>query len=377
MIHKNASPWVIGLALFAMFFGSGNLVFPITVGKYAEGMYLVGTLGFVVTAVLLPFVGVLTMVIYKGDYTRFFRVLGGPLGFLFTLMLLSFWIPLGSGPRCITLAHAAIKSYMPSLPLWLFSLIYSVSVFFMTYTESRVITLLGKFLTPILLLSLTVVVGAGIYYSPGLAHVDYKSIEVFTYALVEGYNTQDLIASFFFSSTIIHILTHSEEHSTSINKSQLRLVLKSGIIGISILTTVYLGLLYMGATYAAVLQETSKDSVLAQLSLHLLGPQAAFIPVIAIALACVTTSVALALAFTTFLKESVFRDKISHGTALAMTTALTFAMSLLGFEGVSFVLGTAMQVLYPSLIVLMVYNLSRLAFASEKKSVECKVGPLV
>ncbi|MDP1836673.1 MAG: branched-chain amino acid transport system II carrier protein [Chlamydiales bacterium] len=369
--HKSASAWVIGLALFSMFFGSGNLIFPIIVGKHAEGMYLIGTMGFVITAVLLPFAGVLTMVIFKGDYTRFFSILGKPLGFLFTFLLLSFWIPLGSGPRCITLAFAAVKTYVPFLPLVVFSAIYSLAVFFMTYTESRVITILGKVLTPLLLLSLAVVVGAGVYFSPGLAQVDHEAIQVFTHALIEGYNTQDLIASFFFSSAVIHILSHApQEEGVTVRKSHLKLVLQASLIGIGILATVYLGLLYMGATYSAVLQETSKDSLLSQLSLYLLGPHMAFVPVIAIALACVSTSVALALVFTNFIKEVVFRDKISHVWALTMTTVVTFAMSLLGFEGISKVLGAAMQVLYPGLIGLMIVNLAIQCFRSKKNFVE-------
>lgn len=349
---KNVSPWIIGLALFSMFFGSGNLIFPITVGKYSQQMYLIGSLGFLMTAVLLPFTGVVTMVSFKGDYKKFFSLLGPKAGFLFMFCLLTFWIPLGSGPRCITLAYAAIKTYIPTLSLTSFSLFYSLLIFLMTYRESRVIALLGKVLTPVLLLSLLSIILAGIYSSPKIVSIDSGALTVFSHALVEGYNTQDLIASFFFSSALFHILQPAK-----LENSHLKLVLQASVIGIAILAAVYIGLLYLGAAYAEILEQTPKDRLLSQLSLHLLGTKMAFIPIITIALACLTTSVALSLVFTTFLKESVCQERISYTLALAITVGSTFFMSLLGFEGVSHILGSAMQILYPSMILLMIVNL--------------------
>ncbi|MCB9229710.1 MAG: branched-chain amino acid transport system II carrier protein, partial [Deltaproteobacteria bacterium] len=95
---------IVGLALFSMFFGSGNLIFPLDVGRVAGGQFLWGALGFILTAVLVPFMGVVAMVVYNGDYQKFFAFSGKKTGFILTLILLSFWIPFGSGPRCITLS---------------------------------------------------------------------------------------------------------------------------------------------------------------------------------------------------------------------------------------------------------------------------------
>ncbi len=63
---------IIGFALFSMFFGSGNLIFPLFLGQIAEGQWIFASLGFFVTAVLLPLLGILAMVVYKGDYGTFF-----------------------------------------------------------------------------------------------------------------------------------------------------------------------------------------------------------------------------------------------------------------------------------------------------------------
>ncbi len=360
MIHsKSASAGVIGLALFSMFFGAGNLIFPMAVGAFAEGHYPYGTLGFLITAVFLPFLGVFTMVLFRGDYTRFFSILGRPLGFFFTLLLLTFWIPLGSGPRCVTLAFAAARTFVPDLWLWPFSLGFCVLIYALTYRENNIIGLLGKVLTPALLISIVFVVVAGLLISPGLAAVEHVPSHVFTFALSEGYNTQDLIASFFFSSAIIGILNHTdvEGGASASERRHLTLALRGGLIGVAVLGIVYVGLLYLGAAYSSVLQEVSKDSLLSHLSVYLLGHHMGFVPVAIIALACVTTSVALTIVFAKFLKTAVFKDYISEQTSLIMTLVLTFCMSLLGFESISEVLGVAMAWLYPALIILMVVNL--------------------
>src|SRR3990167_2898383 len=91
-IKKKNSSLVIGLALFAMFFGSGNLIYPLFVGTNSSGNTFYSILGFLLSAVALPFLGVIAMVLFKGDYTDFFSILGKKFGFLFSFILLTIWI---------------------------------------------------------------------------------------------------------------------------------------------------------------------------------------------------------------------------------------------------------------------------------------------
>lgn len=358
-LAKKQNPWVIGLALFSMFFGAGNLIFPIAVGQFAQQHYLPAILGFCVTAVLLPFLGVIAMVMYHGSYRHFFGVFGKSWGFLITLILLVFWIPLGSAPRCITLSYGAIQHYLSSIPLWLFSLLYSIAIFWMTYQKNQIINLLGRILTPLLLTILAIVFIIGFYTSSGFSPTEHTALSVFKEGLAEGYNTQDLIAAFFFSASIISILTYKEDAESDVvpnHRPALRLTLHSGIIGVTILGFVYLGLLYLGAAHAPALQDISKDRLLPTLVRLLFGDQLGFFAALAIALACVTTSVALALTFADFLRTSVFQERISHGVALGITTFITYSMSLIGFNGISTILSTSMEYLYPFLMIMIIIN---------------------
>lgn len=137
-IHNRSSPLIIGMALFAMFFGSGNLIYPLFIGTESQTAWLSSTLGFLIAAVLLPFFGVIAMVLYKGNYDNFFQTIGKKNGFILSLVLLTVWIPLGSAPRCMTLAYASMESYFSFMPpLWLFCIIYSILVFIVISRGNR------------------------------------------------------------------------------------------------------------------------------------------------------------------------------------------------------------------------------------------------
>ena len=213
MIHSLSSKsykFVIGLALFAMFFGSGNLIFPLSIGFFSQDLWGWGTLGFLLTGALLPFLGIIAMVVYEGDYERFFSVLGRKGGFLFVFLLLSAWIPFGSGPRCLVLSYVNIQPYLFGMPLWTYSIIYCAILYIIVYKKSTALDILGYFLTPLLLICLAAVIYLGIAASPGTSITHETSSTVFFYGLLEGYQTQDLIASFFFASAVMEIIRNNK-----------------------------------------------------------------------------------------------------------------------------------------------------------------------
>ena len=347
--------FVVGLALFSMFFGSGNLIFPLVVGRVVGDNILSGALGFIFTAVLVPFMGVVAMIAYDGDYRRFFSCLGQRTGFVLTLVLLSFWIPLGSGPRCITLSFASISPFAPQLPLWVFGLGYSLLVFALSYKKGQMIDLLGYVLTPILLACIAFLVYRGATLSPGLANTGISPDNSFKKGLLEGYNTMDLIASFFFSSTIIGILKDREDPIlvNTPDRAYISLAFRSGLIGTAILGSVYLGLMYVAASHSPASSLVPKEGLLSHLAFVLMGPELGFVASLAIALACLTTSVALASVFSDFLREKCFSGRVSHGVSLALTCLISYMMSTLGFKTVASMSEPVFQLFYPFLIVMI------------------------
>jgi len=354
--QKNLSSLVVGLALFSMFFGAGNLIFPLFVGQLAQGQWMTVAFGFLLTAVVVPFFGVIAMVVFRGNFTEFFSCFGRVPGFLLTLLLLTVWIPLGSAPRCITLAYASLTAHFPaSPPMWMFSLGYCLCVSLVIYKKNRMLEILGRFLTPLLLCCLALIIFMGLQLPSNLAHSSFSHTELFSRGLKEGYNTMDLIASFFFSASIIDILRKSSHDENA----SLKKALKASAIGILILGAVYIGMISLAALHTVSLQGVPKDQLLVHIAKTVLGSHLGVIAALAIFLACFTTSVALVSVYADFISEKVFRSPAKYTLAIILTQIVSFGMSIFGLQGITFVTEPILQIFYPLLIVLIFVNVGR------------------
>lgn len=363
-LDKGTPSLVIGMALFAMFFGSGNLIYPLFVGTVAQEQWMTMASGFLVAAVLLPFLGVVAMVMYEGCYASFFNTIGRIPGFILSTFLLTIWIPLGSAPRCMILAYQSLNSYFDSMPpMWVFALFYSALVFFVVSKKLGILDILGKWITPLLLGCIAVVVYKGFSTPAAVSPVNAIQDGLFLSGIVEGYNTMDLIASFFFSASVIHIINQSG----SSMKQTLPLVARSSLIGIGILGAVYISLIAVSARHAGMLESIPKDQALAYLAQVLLGGTWSFVAILAIILACFSTSIALILAYTDYLHDEVFKQSQHPILSVVIALVATFVMSLFGLEGVTYVTAPVFKICYPILIALIVWNIGK-RVVSQKKS---------
>lgn len=355
--NRQLSFVVIGLALFSMFFGSGNLIFPLFLGQFAEDQWVFASLGFFTTAVLLPLSGVAAMVVYKGDYGTFFGCFGKKIGFLAILTLLTVWIPLGSGPRCAALAYASMLPYTDSpLPIWLFSIIYCSITLVVVYKKSRILDILGYFLTPLLLLCLAMIIIKGVNISDLIpSAVSLESLPRFFRGLSEGYNTMDLIASFFFSASIIEILRRQSDDE----KLTLTTTLKASLVGAGLLAIVYVGLICLAVSHSGILNDVPKEQLLVYLAKNVLGSQLGVVASLAVFLACFTTSVALATVYAEFIAEKILGNKEKYHLGLIATQIVTFVMSITGLEGITAVTEPVLQIFYPMLMIMIAINLYR------------------
>src|SRR6185436_12626321 len=143
-----------GLALFSMFFGAGNLVFPLLIGKAVGDNVWLAISGLGLTAVIVPFLGLAAMVLFQANYQRFFGRVGKVPGMLLLLILQLILGPFGVIPRLVTLMYATAKPYFGDMPLMWFSILMGVLIFGCSFKRERLIGFLGAILTPLLLLSL-------------------------------------------------------------------------------------------------------------------------------------------------------------------------------------------------------------------------------
>lgn len=351
---KSFSPLTIGLAFFSMFFGSGNLVFPLFLGQYAGSDWPVVLIGFILSGVLGPLLGVVAMVAFRGDNKAFFSVLGPRGALLFVTLLMLVWIPFGAAPRCIRVAYESFVSFAPGIYFWLFSLFYSAVVYYSIVKKSRMIEVLGYFLTPLLLACLAIVWFLGMQGAESPEAPLESTSAIFYTGVTHGYQTMDFIASFFFSLSIISVI-QSEGLST---KESLKKTILSGAIGMGVLSIVYLLLVYLSAANGALLQPLAKDQLLPFISTQFLGPALSIFPVAAVMLACLTTSVAMLSVFTDFLVESYMpKREWAKAAALMMGIGGTFFLSLFSFDGLMQLASPILEVSCPLLFLLTLYNL--------------------
>ncbi len=342
-----------------MFFGSGNLVFPLFLGQYAGDKWPLVSLGFILSGVIGPLFGVVAMVAYQGNTNKFFSTIGKRNALIFVSILMMVWIPFGAAPRCIRVAYESFAAAFPILPLWLFGIFYSALVYFSIVRKNRMIEVLGYFLTPALLICLAVLWIFGMMTAEAPAPTDRTALNVFHIGLAHGYETMDLIASFFFSISIISVI---QAEKKSVVKTMKKALL-SGFIGMSVLGLVYAALIFMASRNAALLAPLAKDQLLPFISMQFLGPKLSLIPVGLVFLACITTSVAMLSVFADFIRENYFkRDKTN--LSVLSGVGLTYFLSLITFDGLMVVTTPILEISCPLLILLGIYNLAKKFFFS-------------
>ena len=348
--------WIIlstGFALFSMFFGSGNLVFPIVVGQESCGHTFWASLGIFLTGVFVPFLGVFGMMLYKGDIQSFFSFFGRQGTFWFSLCSLALMGPFGVLARCLTVAHGALQHVFPKASLVATSIILCTIIFLLTVNKTKIVTVIGTFLTPFLLLSIAAIAFFGLSAEPLTESISGTGFSAFKNGFFQGYQTMDLLAAFFFSTFIInHLRNASKETSMSI-------FTKSALIGGGLLSFVYIALVFLGWVYSPLLAQHLPQEMLGRIAMESLGPLATPCICIAVIMACMTTAIVLASLFGDFLRKEVMKNKIGDKAALSITLIISFLVSTLEFSGIAGFIGPILEAIYPALILLTFINIGR------------------
>lgn len=345
-----------GFALFAMFFGSGNLVFPIAVGQESGGHFIVASLGVLCTCVIFPLLGMLGMTLYKGNIQEFFGCFGKKGVFLFSLLALSLMGPFGVLARCLTVIHGAVVLIIPTASLEMTSLFMCVAIYILSVNKNRIVNILGVVLTPFLLLAIAAIVFFSLNHSALTEQAGFDGLSAFKNGFFKGYQTMDLVASFFFSGFVIKHLYNSQTSKTD-DKSILKLFLKASLVGAGLLYSVYFSLVLLGWLYAPILASVPPQEMFGRIALESLGTMAAPCICVAVIFACLTTAIALTSLFAEFLKQEIAQEKIGHSTAVMITLAIAYFVSTLDFSGIANFLGPILEAIYPALITLTVINI--------------------
>lgn len=355
-----------GFALFAMFFGSGNLVFPLQIGQNSGTGWPFGFLGLFFTGIALPFLGLFVIKLHKGSYDSFFAE-GGPIArFALPLFTLSLLGAFGVIPRCITVAHGGMEYIWPALPLWFFSAVFCILTYYFCLKDQRMMNALGKWMSPLLLAALFILIGAGIWAANPQDMSQNLSISSFADGFITGYQTMDLFAAFFFAALVFAQVQQLIPSAT--HRETIRFAIKPSIIGASLLAIIYLGFVFLGSHYPDITEGVAPEYLLPTIAQHVMGDQATFFIGVAMLFSCLTTAVALNNIYARYLVGLLRISEQRFPYVLLGTTGISFILSLLDFKGIASFLAPALEVSYPGIIWLTLLSIFSNGWKTTKKA---------
>jgi len=346
----------LSVAIFAMFFGAGNIIFPLIIGKTVGAEIGFGLMGFVITAVMVPILGFIAMTAYEGDYERFFLTLGKFPG-LFLIALIMIIIGPFAASRCVIISYAAIQQYLP-FNLFIYTLIIAGIVFALTMRESKVVPILGRVLGPIKISLLGLIVVLVVVFFKRVPGSQVSSLSSFIVGLKEGYYTLDLLGAFFFSHLIYEAMK-DRSHGQLTLKQLVWQGTKAGLLGGLFLGIIYGGFGLASAIHSQGLTAVADENLFSAVAQKVLGDHGSIMANVTVALATLTTSLALTTVFADYLHNEIFKQKFSYIYILIGVILVNIVIENLEFKGVMAILGPAAILLYPAFIVLCVVNLMK------------------
>lgn len=351
---------ITGLALFAMFFGAGNMIFPLKLGMEAGQHVLPAGLAFVITGVGVPFLGLFAVSLYEGDYWKFFERFGKVFAFVIITFLILIIGPLFAAPRTEIVTFNTLLPALPSLlqNTYVFDFCYFGLVFLLVCNQSRIVDIMGWFLSPIKILAFTVLIAIGLYTAAPLMHIPETSQHTFTSALTTGYGTMDLLAAFFFC-TVAYKNIVNKCHSVGVTskKAIANMTLLSCIVGAALISVVYIGLTLAAASHAEALQNVPTEALIGKISYIVLGQYGSVFVGICVTFACVATATALVEVTADYFHRTIFKEKLPRLVCVIGTLVVMYLMAILGFDRIMKIAGPILNGLYPMLIFMCVVNI--------------------
>ncbi len=298
----------MAIAIFSMFFGAGNAIFPLLLGEATGAQYGWAFGGLLVTAVGGPMLGLLGATLYRGKPVQFFRRAGRIPGAVLVGLTYLLLGPLAVMPRCVNVASIAFESVVPGVPLWAFAVLFCSAAGLLCWKRKYILPILGYVLSPLLIGCLGLIVYVGLTCDLPLV-TTMGGAQAFGQGVATGYDTMDLIAAIYFSAGIWTMveLKFGERHA-------FRKTLQAGLMGCGLLAVFYLGLMHAAARLGPLFVGVAPEKLMTELANLTLGPVGGAVANLAIALACLTTVMSLAMTLgADRFERDCDKDELSNG----------------------------------------------------------------
>lgn len=360
---RTRATWVTAFALFSLFFGAGNLILPPQLGFKSGDLWWLVTLGFCASAVLIPLLGILAHARLQGTIFDFGKKVSPAFSLGYSLMVYAISISLPS-PRTASVTHEmAIAPFFESPPL-LTSILYFALVFVFVMNRSKILDIVGKLLTPAILLILIAIMGV-ITFSFKYQLPDTPFGNPFTNGILEGYQTFDAIGAVVVGGVIIVSININQKKASYAEKKAL--IGSAGWLAGTGLFLIYTGLILSGAlVHSSFETDISRTGLLSGMATYSLGSIGNLFLSILVALACFTTAVGIVTGTSDFI-----RSRFHNSQKAYLITAITGCLLgvVMGQFNVSYIIAVALpalMIIYPITIVLILLNVLPQKYASSK-----------
>ncbi len=343
---------VVGFALFSMFFGAGNVIFPPFLGMEAGNQWLAGFSAYFIADIGLAMLGLFALLRVGSSEAVLQRVGTVPAEVLMCVIILCIG-PMVAIPRTsATTFEMAISPNLSGVSPVVFSVVFFAVIIALCIKESAVVDIVGKILTPLLLVGLFAIIIKGIV-SPlgeiGLPHIDNVAIT----GIKAGYQTMDALAALPFGIIILQSVAAKGYHT---GREKLRTVGGAAVLA-GVLLAVYMGLAYLGATVSGQFTSSvGRAALIMAIVEALMGKTGVVIFGVVVGLACVTTAIALTSSAAAYFAE-LCRSKISYKVFVIIICVFSAVVSNLGLDRIVSVAAPVLDIVYPPALVLIAISL--------------------
>ena len=360
-MNKTKEVWIAGFALFSLFFGAGNLILPPSLGIKAGLDWWTVILGFVTTAVAIPILAIFAHAKLQGTLYDFGKNISPTFSTIYCFLIYGIAIAI-PGPRTAAVTHEMTVQPFFETSRLLTSIIYFGLVFVFAMNRSRIIGLIGKFLTPIIVCILLIIIGIAVFNAPENTPISsFKN--PFIDGVLEGYQTFDAIAGVVVGAVIIISLQYSS-HTTFIAKK--KLIRKAGFIAGIGLLLIYGGLILSGSLFATTFAEdASRTEILTSLSIQTLGNLGTTFLSVLVALACFTTAVGIVTGTADYIKGICNNSQKAYIITAVIASLIGIIVGSYQVDFIITLAVPALMFLYPITIMLILLNVVPEKYASK------------
>lgn len=352
-MNKTKDILVTAFALFSLFFGAGNLILPPLLGFKSGDLWWLVTLGFCLSAVVIPILGILAHAKLQGTIFHFGKKVSPTFSLVYSFLVYAISISLPS-PRTASVTHEMAIAPFFNISSLTTSILYFALVFIFVINRSKILNVIGKILTPAIILILILIIGI-LTFSFDFSFGETLFANPFTDGILEGYQTFDAIGAVVVGGVIIVSIQIKSENATY--EAKKALIRKAGWLAGLGLFLIYTGLVLSGSlVHSSFDTEISRTSLLTGLATLSLGNTGNLFLSILVSLACFTTAVGIVTGTADFIKSRCNNSR----KAYVITTVIgCFLGILMGQFNVGYIIAIALPALmfiYPITIVLILLN---------------------